>query len=263
MFRLSVQPVGCVESFSAGKPATSPSSESVVEQLPLPLPPSASGRDPPTPQRCSDAEMDEEQRDVERSTKGVDCETHQMHVDDGDGAGILQHPAKANRFEGGKRATSRARLDQDMSAAVQSSSSFNCIRRSARSQHPPERLAYPVANSSDAPRPNEGRKRRAQLVTRQSRRTRSLVTRSMRRGRPLHHLLLSRALHNASTKSSGRIATAAMPAAAFSAVTAAASARGGSGDEARGSSRSTAEGAGLGERVQAGCAAVGPGHLER
>jgi hypothetical protein len=141
VFRFSVRPDGSLLSLSAEEAASSsPSSESLTglsaEPSPQPLLPARCA----TPQRSADIERDEEQRDMNNS---VIDETSTVAVDKDGGAEPRQHSASEDGSESSMSASTSAPC-----GVVQSSSSPDNIRRSARPQHPPDRLACPAATSS-------------------------------------------------------------------------------------------------------------------
>ena len=115
-------------------------------------------------------ERDEEQRGMDNSSSnGVIDEKSSVAVDADDGADTLQQsaPEDGSESEPAMSASTSAPRGDDTSAAsavVQSSPSLNSIRRSARQQHPPDRLAYPAAASSVSVKPKQiqGTKRTAE-----------------------------------------------------------------------------------------------------
>ncbi len=138
VFRLSVRPDGSLMSLSAEAPVPSPPSDCLRTTTP-PSPQHSSAPDD-TPQCSTNLEMDESVS----GSNGVIDDNSGMDEDEGDEADILPHSAPEDIEE---RATS-ALATSDESAAVQSSSSTHDIRRSARQQHPPDRLSYSAATSS-------------------------------------------------------------------------------------------------------------------
>jgi hypothetical protein len=145
VFRLSVQSDGSLVGLSMEDFVLSPSPESMAEQLPsIPsLPPSpqhsATPRDASQPSTV--IEMSDEEDDVD-SSKGMNDKKSSMDVEEGDGAAILQHSAPKHDSDSDTSASRSA-----TSPVVHSSSSSNNIRRSARPQHPPDRLVYVVTGT--------------------------------------------------------------------------------------------------------------------
>ena len=134
VFRISVQRDGRLMSLSAARPASSPSAKSK-------LPPSPQQAErPAAPQDTSkpsvNTEMDDEEdssneMDVERGSK--ECSPQQSAVPDG--------PKEA-------QSTSSSEQGEAGIDSVAQLSSRESIRRSARQQHPPDRLAYPGVTST-------------------------------------------------------------------------------------------------------------------
>ena len=170
--RFCARPDGSWLSLSAEEPVSSPSSESLsapsAESSPQRLLPARCD----APQRSADMERDEEQRDKDNSSSnGVDDETSSVAVDDHDGADTRLQSAPEDGSEPAMPASTSAPRGDDTSAAsavVQSSPSLHSIRRSARQQHPPDRLAYPTAASSVSVQPKQmqGTKRTAETYAR-------------------------------------------------------------------------------------------------
>jgi hypothetical protein len=162
MFRLSVRPDGTLISLSTENAASSPSSEFTAQQLQstTPPPPQHSPPHGDTPQSSTHMAMDEEEHPIVSSSNGVSDEKGSMDEDEEeDDVDIHQHPQpetapEAAPEDGLERATPasisavRNHDNSASSSVAQTSSSGDNIRRSARQQHLPERLAYPTAASS-------------------------------------------------------------------------------------------------------------------
>jgi hypothetical protein len=155
VFRLSVQPDGRLMSLSADEPepASSPSSECTATT------PSPSQRSPPpgdTLQSSTYMEMDEEEHPIVSSSNGVSDEKGSRDEDEEDDDGdIHEHPqpetapeAVSARATPASSSADRRPDNSPPSSVTQTASSGDNIRRSARQQHPPERLVYPTTASS-------------------------------------------------------------------------------------------------------------------
>ena len=146
-FRLSVRSDGRLMSLFADEPASSPSAECTATTPPPPQP-----FPPPdaAPQRSTHMEMDEEEHPIVSS----DRKGSMGEDEEDDDADVRQHPLPpedvSERVTPASTSLVRSHYNSAPSSVTQSSSSssVDSVRRSARQQHPPERLVYPTAASS-------------------------------------------------------------------------------------------------------------------
>jgi hypothetical protein len=149
VFRLNVQPDGRMVALSAEESASPPPSES--QQLPSitsPTPqelaaPRASQHPSQPPTHTA---MDDEEGDNDSGVRMND-EKDRIEADEGDHSSHSQHPGD---METDTSSASRVDTESGICAtpsAVEPPAPSHDIRRSARQQHPPDRLAYPVAAS--------------------------------------------------------------------------------------------------------------------
>ena len=165
-FRLSVRPDGRLMSLFADEPASSPSAECTAT---TPSPPQHLPPPDDAPQRSTHMEMDEEEHPIVSS----DRKGSMGEDEEDDDADVRQHPLpEASPKDVSERVTPastslvRSHYSSAPSSVTQSSSSSSVdnVRRSARQQHPPERLVYPTAASSGSENPKraQGAKRTAE-----------------------------------------------------------------------------------------------------
>jgi hypothetical protein len=140
VFRLNVQPDGRMVALSAEESASPPPSES--QQLPSitsPTPqeiaaPRASQHPSQPPAHTA---MDDEEGDNDSGVRMND-EKDRIEADEGDHSSHSQHPGDMETD------TSASSVDTESGICEPPAPSHD-IRRSARQQHPPDRLAYPMA----------------------------------------------------------------------------------------------------------------------